>query len=65
LLGETEAARGVLAVGDDAVNTMLLTRKREMLLQRLASRGSDDIADNEQIDGGLYDRALALAPLPE
>jgi len=65
LLGEAEAAGRVFAIGDDAVDAMLLARKSEMLLQRLASRGSDDIADNQQVDGGLYDRARALAPLPE
>jgi hypothetical protein len=65
LLGQAEAARRILAVGDNAINAVLLTRKREMLLQRLASRGSDDIADDQQVDCGLYDRALALARLPE
>src|SRR6185312_5110282 len=64
LLGEPEAARSILAVRDNAVNAVLLTRKREMLLQRLAPGSPDNIADNEQVDRGLYDRALALA-LPE
>jgi hypothetical protein len=65
LLGQPEAARSILAVGDNAVDAVLLTRKREMLLQRLASGSSDDIADNQQVDSGFYDRARALAPLPE
>jgi hypothetical protein len=65
LLGQPEAARGILAISDNTVDAVLLTRKREMLLQRLASGSSDDIADNQQVDSGFYDRALALAPLPE
>ncbi len=65
LLGEPKAAGGILAVGDHRVDPMLLACERQMLLQRFATRRTHDVADHEQGDGGFYDRALALAVLPE
>jgi hypothetical protein len=65
LLGQAESARGVLAIRDDRVDVMLFACEGQMFLQRFPARRSDDVADDEQGNSWLYDRALALAPLPE
>jgi hypothetical protein len=50
---QAEAARGVLAVGDDDVDVMLFANEREMFGQRFAARGSDDVGDGEDRNGRL------------
>jgi hypothetical protein len=63
--GQTETGRRVLAVGDDCVDVMLLSREGEMFLENLAPRRPDDVADDEDGEGGLrYDLALAFARFP-
>jgi hypothetical protein len=62
--GQAESGGGVLAVGDDRVDVVLLPRELQVLLENLAARRTDDVADDEDGDGaGCYDRALAFARL--
>ncbi len=51
LRGETEPARDVLTVGDAGMDVMLLARKRKTALERFTARRSDDVADDEQVEG--------------
>jgi hypothetical protein len=47
------------------VDVVLLSRKREVLLEGLTARRPDDVADDEDGEGGLrYDLALAFARFP-
>jgi hypothetical protein len=62
---QAESGRRVLAVGDDRVDVVLLSREGEMFLENLAARRTDNVADDEDGEGGLrYDLALAFARFP-
>src|SRR4051812_40353154 len=49
--GNTGTTRGVLTVGDDERDTMLLTQLRHKLRHSLASRRSHHISDEEDFHG--------------
>jgi len=49
--GQPEAARGVLAVGDDRVDVVLLAGEVEVFAEDFPSRRSDDVADDEKSEG--------------
>jgi hypothetical protein len=49
LRGQTEAARGILAVGDTGMYSVLLSKQRHATLERFASRRPDDVANQEKI----------------
>src|SRR5262249_49825854 len=47
LLGDAEAAGGVLAIDHDEIERQLAAQPRQLLEQRLAPRPSDDIAEKQ------------------
>ena len=49
LLRQTEAARGVLDVDDDEIDTMPVDHPRQRGLESAAARLADDVADKQDI----------------
>jgi hypothetical protein len=50
---ETEAAGGVLAVGDHDVDVVLFADQGQMFGERFATGGADDVGDRKDGDGGF------------
>ncbi len=61
LRGQAETARCIFAVGDAGVDVMLLAKQRNAALQRLATRGTDDVPDYQEVERAFYRRADAFA----
>ena len=51
--GDAGAAGGVLAVGDDEIERVLFAEFRQKGFDRIASRLTDDVADEEQFHAGI------------
>ena len=58
---QAEAAGSVLAVRNAEIDAVLLARRGEAPLQRVATRRADDVADDEDVEPGCYLRAGAFA----
>lgn len=61
LRGQAETARGIFAIGDASVDAVLLSKQRNASLQRLATRRTDDVPDDQEVEGAFYRRAAAFA----
>ncbi len=49
LRGQAETARGVFAVGDAGIDSVLLARQRHTALEGIATRRTDDVADEQEV----------------
>jgi hypothetical protein len=52
LAGDPEPRRGVLRVGDDEIDAVVLDEAGEPLPHELAARTTDDVADEQQAKHG-------------
>lgn len=59
--GQAETTRRVLAVRDAGMDVILLAKQRNAALEHLATRGTDDIPDDQEVEGVFYRRADAFA----
>ncbi len=59
--GQAKTTGRVFAVGDAGVDVMLLSKERNAALEYLATGGTDDIPDDQEVERAIYRRADALA----
>lgn len=50
--GQAKTARGIFAVGDAGMDLMLLASESDAALKGVAARGSDDVPDEQEVEGG-------------
>jgi hypothetical protein len=50
---QAKTARGVLAIGDAGVDLMLLAKQRNAALEHLATRRTDDVPDDQEVEGAF------------
>ena len=63
--GQAHAARHVLAVGGHEVDAALLAQGGQDLLERVAAGLADHVADQQDADGALGSRRIAVGRIPE
>lgn len=61
LRGQAKTARGIFAVGNAGVDAVLLSKQRNASLQHLATGGTYDVPDDQEVEGAIYRRAEAFA----
>ena len=61
LRGQAKTARGIFAIGNAGVDAVLLSKQRNASLQHLATGGTYDVPDDQEVEGAIYRRAEAFA----
>lgn len=61
LRGQPEAACGILTVGNAGVDVMLLAEQRHATFEDVPPSGTDDVPDQQKVQGAFYRRADVFA----